>query len=62
MISVLGVGLALGNWMGLLFILSTVCIGYRWRIHVEEIALKKRFGSAYTAYAEKTWNLILFVW
>lgn len=62
MISVLGIGLALGNWMGLLSILLTVCIGYRWRIHVEEIALKKRFGSAYTEYIKKTWNLILFVW
>ncbi|MHB1769735.1 MAG: methyltransferase family protein [Minisyncoccota bacterium] len=62
MISVLGVGLALGNWMSLLSILLTVFIGYRWRIHVEEIALGKRFGAAYAAYRKKTWNLILFIW
>ena len=62
LISVLGVGLALGNWMSLFSILLAVCIGYGWRIHVEEIALKKHFGAAYEAYMKKTWSLILFVW
>lgn len=62
MISVLGVGLALGNWMSLFSILLTVFIGYRWRIHVEEIALKKYFGIAYVEYIKRTWNLFLFIW
>ncbi len=61
-ISVLGMGLALGNWAGLFSLLLAVCIGYSWRIHVEEAALKKNFGVAYEEYMKKTWSLIVFVW
>lgn len=61
-ISVLGVGMALGNWLSIMAVVFAVCAGYAWRIRVEESALKMRFGSAYETYAAKTWSLIPFVW
>ncbi len=61
-LSVFGVGLALGNWMSLISITVAVGIGYAWRIHVEEAALKERFGAAFDEYEKKTWSLIPYVW
>lgn len=61
-VSVLGIGIALGNWMSIAAVVVAVCVGYVWRIRVEEAALKTRFGAAYVAYAEKTWSLIPFLW
>lgn len=60
--SVLGIGIALGNWASITAVFIAVSVGYVWRIRVEEMALKERFGAAYEVYAEKTWSLIPFVW
>jgi protein-S-isoprenylcysteine O-methyltransferase Ste14 len=58
----IGIGAALGNWLGLgaLTLLTLVALAYR--IHVEEIALLEDLGDRYRTYAEHHKRLIPFVW
>jgi protein-S-isoprenylcysteine O-methyltransferase len=60
-ITVLGFGLALGNWAGLLALLACVGLGYAYRIHVEESALVAALGEPYKRYMERTRRLVPFV-
>ena len=32
------------------------------RFQIEEAALQTRFGAAYTAWAQRTWRLVPFMW
>lgn len=57
----LGVGLALGNWLSLAIMVVAFVPAYGYRIHVEEKALAQRFGDVYAAYARKRWRLLPFV-
>ena len=49
-VTVVGLGLALGNWVSLaaMAILPTLAIA--WRMHVEEQALTEQFGDAYKTF------------
>lgn len=60
--TLLGLGLALGNWLSVLAASGGVLLGYAVRIPVEEKALKARFGEAYAAWARRTWALIPPIW
>jgi|WetSurMetagenome_2_1015567.scaffolds.fasta_scaffold558807_2 protein-S-isoprenylcysteine O-methyltransferase len=62
LVSMVGIGLAMGNWLSVAIAAGAMLIGYAWRIVVEERALKSRFGEAYEAYARHRWALIPFVW
>lgn len=62
LVSVLGVGLALGNSIGVSLMVLCALFGYVRRIYVEEAALKRRFREKYDAYHARTWHLIPFVW
>ncbi len=62
LITLAGIGLALGNWLSLLAIVTGPLLAYGWRLKVEQAALRTRFGEAYDAYAKRTWALIPFVW
>jgi protein-S-isoprenylcysteine O-methyltransferase Ste14 len=61
LITVLGLGLALGNWAGLVALLACVGIGYTYRIHVEEAALVAALGEPYKQYMGRTQRLVPFV-
>ncbi len=61
LITVLGLGLALGNWTSILGMLACVGVGYAYRIHVEEAALVGALGEPYTEYQRRTARLVPFV-
>jgi protein-S-isoprenylcysteine O-methyltransferase Ste14 len=61
LITVIGFGLTLGNWAGLLALLACVGIGYAYRIHVEEAALIAALGERYKNYMRRTQRLVPFV-
>ena len=57
-----GIGLVLGNWVGLLALVLLPLAGILYRIHVEEGALLRYFGPAYQAYADRTKRLLPGIW
>ena len=60
-LSAAGIGLALGNWAGLLAVLACVGIAYGYRIRVEEEALIAGLGEPYRQYMRRTWRVVPFV-
>ncbi len=62
LLTVTGIGLAMGNWVSLAA--APLCLGaaYAWRIHTEEQALRARFGAAFEAQRRRTWALVPYVW
>jgi len=60
-ITLVGFGLALGNWAGLLALIVCGAIGYAYRINVEETALIGALGEPYREYMGRTRRLIPFV-
>lgn len=60
--SLLGIGLVLGNWVGLMALVLLPLVGILYRIHVEESVLLGYFGSTYQAYARRTKRLLPGIW
>jgi protein-S-isoprenylcysteine O-methyltransferase Ste14 len=60
--SLLGMGLVLGNWVGLTALVVLPLLGILYRIHVEESVLLSYFGSAYQEYANRTKRLLPGIW
>jgi len=60
-VTVIGFGLTLGNWAGLLALVTCVAMGYMYRIHVEETALLQALGEPYRKYMGRTWRLVPFM-
>ncbi len=58
----LGFGVAIGNWMSLITLLAFGCIPFVLRIAVEDRALAARFGQEYEDYRRNTWSLIPLIW
>ena len=61
LLTLLGFGLALGNWAGLAANLSCMGFAYAYRIAVEEAALASALGEAYNQYMRRTWRLVPFL-
>jgi protein-S-isoprenylcysteine O-methyltransferase len=61
LITLVGLGLALGNWAALLTILACMGIAYAYRITVEEAALVAALGEPYKQYMCRTHRLIPFL-
>ncbi len=61
LLTLLGFGLALGNWAGLATSLSCMGFAYAYRIAVEEAALASALGEAYNQYMRRTWRLVPFL-
>jgi protein-S-isoprenylcysteine O-methyltransferase len=61
LLTILGIGLCLGNWISLALVIAGSLIAYGYRIAVEERALRLRFGAEYDAYARDRWRLIPFL-
>ncbi len=56
-----GIGLALGNWLGLLAQMGLVTAGYWYRVVVEERALAATIGDPYRSYMRRTKRFVPFV-
>src|SRR5512136_447974 len=57
----LGIGLALGNWLGLAIFFLEIGVVYSQRIKAEEKALLDTLGEPYRAYMARTKRFIPFV-
>ena len=60
--SMLGLGIALGNWLSVLALVVLPLAGVLVRIRAEEAALTAALGDSYRAYAARTDRLIPGVW
>ena len=61
LVTQLGIGLALGNWAGLLALMVCMAIAYWYRISVEEKALLAALGEPYRQYMQRTRRIIPFL-
>ena len=61
LITLVGLGLALGNWAGLLALLICMGIAYAYRISIEEAALVAALGAPYEKYVRRTRRLVPFL-
>ena len=61
LLSLLGCGLALGNWAGLCAGMSCLGFAHAYRIPVEEAVLASALGDVYKQYAKRTWRLVPFL-
>ncbi len=57
----IGIGLALGNWVGMLALLACMAVAYSYRISVEEKALIAALGEPYKQYMQRTRRIIPFL-
>lgn len=62
LLSLLGLGLALGNVLSLLLAVIPMALAIHYRIHIEEQALQEAFGEAYAAYCQRTKRLIPWIY
>lgn len=62
LVSAVGIGLAMGNWLSLALTAGALLAAYARRIPLEEQALAERFGDAWTRYRQGRWALIPPVW
>src|SRR6266436_6259159 len=61
LVTLLGFGLALGNWVALVVSVSCLGVAYAYRIPVEEAALSAAIGEPYRQYMRRTWRLVPFL-
>jgi protein-S-isoprenylcysteine O-methyltransferase Ste14 len=58
LLSFLGLGIEVRNWLGCVVLVVPVTAAFLYRIHVEEAALNEAFGTEYAAYSRETKRLI----
>ena len=57
LISFIGIGVGMRNWVSIIFILVPITYALINRIIIEESALSEAFGDEYKAYSKRTWRL-----
>ncbi|WP_347217481.1 isoprenylcysteine carboxylmethyltransferase family protein [Chryseobacterium sp.] len=57
----LGLGLYLNNWLSLIFAIVPPFLAFTYRIKIEEEALVEQFGDEYITYRKNTKKLIPFI-
>ncbi|APX96674.1 methyltransferase family protein [Natronorubrum daqingense] len=63
LLSLVGVGITVGNWLSIAVALVAGIAGYGYRIRVEERALRETLGERYAAYTNRTpYRLVPGVW
>ena len=62
LLTLLGIGIVLGNWLSLLVIFLPSALALGVRIQVEERTLAHALGSEYRDYADRTARLIPGIW
>ena len=61
LMSLLGLGFVLSNWLSLVAVLLFAILGYSYRIWVEEMTLVNALGEPYREYMKRTKRIIPFV-
>jgi protein-S-isoprenylcysteine O-methyltransferase Ste14 len=61
-LTMLGVGLAVTNWAGLIALLLCVFAGHLYRVSIEEKALINALGQPYVIYMQHTKRFIPLLW
>jgi len=61
LLTMIGLGLAMGNWLSLAAMVLVPLFAYAYRIRVEEEALRARFGESYDRYAAARWRLVPYL-
>lgn len=61
-LSFIGFGISVNNWISLAFMTTAILLAYRYRIKVEEKALIEQFGERYLEYKRTTKGLIPFIY
>ncbi len=62
MVVMVGVGLALGNWLSLVLCVLLPLAAYVVRIRVEEGALEEALGDSYREYEQGKARLVPWIW
>jgi protein-S-isoprenylcysteine O-methyltransferase Ste14 len=62
LLSFLGLGLVLGNWISLVIVFVPVVIVFLYRIHIEEKVLLRNFNGDYIDYRKHTKKLIPYIY
>jgi protein-S-isoprenylcysteine O-methyltransferase Ste14 len=62
LLSYLGLGVALGNWLSIGACVAIPVVAHLPRIQVEEATLTEALGEEYRAYARRTARLIPRIW
>lgn len=62
LLSLLGVGLAMTNWLSIAAIMLCALTGYGYRVQVEERALRADLGQPYADYMQRTKRFVPHVW
>lgn len=62
LLSLVGLGLALTNWLSLLALLICALPGFLYRVEVEERALRETLGQPYADYMRHTRRFVPFFW
>jgi protein-S-isoprenylcysteine O-methyltransferase Ste14 len=62
LITTLGLGIALANWISLALCIVLPTIGIIRRINVEEKELNRHFGKQYQDYRKSTWRLVPYIY
>jgi len=62
LMSFIGLGLTINNWISLFLISLSIIISFIYRINVEEKVLTEQFGSEYTDYQTITRKIIPFIY
>ncbi|MEI6822726.1 MAG: isoprenylcysteine carboxylmethyltransferase family protein [Bacteroidota bacterium] len=62
LLSFLGFGVSLNNWLSIIFIIIPYFIAVMYRISIEEKALTEQFGKQYIDYKKQTKRLIPFLY
>lgn len=62
LLTLLGLGMALTNWLSLILVLLGALVGYSYRVHVEEQVLCADLGQPYRDYMRRTRRFIPHVW
>jgi protein-S-isoprenylcysteine O-methyltransferase len=58
LVSFLGLGLALSNWLSIVVIMVPITLAFLSRIKLEERALMQALGEKYGEYCKSTWKLL----
>ena len=61
-LSFIGFGISLNNWLSLVIITVLVSLAMHYRIKIEEKILTEQFGSDYIDYTKTTYRLIPFIY
>lgn len=62
LLTCLGYGVAVQNWLSLIFAVGFPLVAILYRIHVEEAELVSSLGSDYESYQNETRKLIPWIW